>query len=103
MNKYGLHGKLTAKAGNREKLAQILLEAARLLSETKGCQLYVIGIDDNDEEAVWVTEVWDTKEDHENSLKVESTRALIAQAIPILDGMPEKGQELRVLGGLGIH
>ena len=102
MSKYGLHGKLKATAGNGDQLAAILLEAAELVAKAKGCHLYLIGKDKNDPDAVWVTEVWDSKEDHDNSLKAEDVRALIAKAIPILDGQPERGQELEILGGAGI-
>ena len=100
--KYGLHGRLQATAGKANQLAEILLKAAELVSTSKGCQLYVIGRDKNDEHAVWVTEIWDSKEDHDNSLKAPDVRALIGQAMPLLDGMPEKGQELEILGGTGI-
>jgi len=101
-NRYGLHGKLTATAGNRDKLATILLEAAKLVATAKGCQLYFVSIDNEDENTVWVTEAWDSKEDHDNSLKVEGVRELIGQAMPILAGVPQKGQELQILGGAGI-
>ncbi|HEV7346996.1 antibiotic biosynthesis monooxygenase family protein [Telluribacter sp.] len=102
-NKYGLHGKLKALSGNGDNLASILLEAAQLVSTAKGCHLYLVSRDTKEAEAVWVTEVWDSKEDHDNSLKVEGVRELIGRAMPLLDGMPEKGQELEVLGGAGIN
>jgi len=103
MNKYGLHGHLKATKGNGEKLASILLEASKLISTAKGCHLYVVSKDNAYNELVWVTEIWDSKEDHDNSLKVEGVKELIAQAMPILDGQPEKGQELEVLGGTGVE
>ena len=103
MNRYGLHGKLKATEGNGNKLAQILLEASALVSTAKGCHLYLVSKDQEDKDAVWVTEVWDSKEDHDNSLKVEGVRALISKAMPMLDGMPQKGQEFLVLGGAGIR
>ncbi|MBB6609883.1 antibiotic biosynthesis monooxygenase [Pontibacter sp. Tf4] len=101
--RYGLHGKLTASEGNRDKLAAILLEASRLVSTAKGCQLYLISTDKEDDNAVWVTEAWDSKEDHDNSLSVPGVRELIGQAMPILASMPQEGQELRILGGTGIN
>jgi quinol monooxygenase YgiN len=103
IKKYGLHGKLQAAEGKGEQLASILLKASQLVSSAKGCHLYLISEDKNDKDAVWVTEVWDSKEDHDNSLKGEGVRELISQAIPILAGQPEKGQELLVLGGAGIN
>ncbi|MEX1192644.1 MAG: antibiotic biosynthesis monooxygenase [Brumimicrobium sp.] len=99
MNKYLLHGKLTAKPGHREALANILIEASRLVTAVEGCKLYVVGLDHNDMHSVFVTEIWDSKEDHDNSLKIEEVRKLIMKAMPILDGQPTKGQEIEILGG----
>ncbi len=69
-NKYLLHGKLTAKAGQQKELADILIQASQLVSTAKGCQLYVVSHDREDEVSVYVTEIWDSKTDHDNSLKV---------------------------------
>ncbi|KAA3437082.1 putative quinol monooxygenase [Rufibacter hautae] len=102
MNKYGLHGKLTATQGNSDKLASILLEAAQLVSTAKGCRLYLVSKDRTQEDAVLVTEVWDSQEDHDQSLHVPGVRELISQAMPLLAGKPEKGQVLEILGGAGI-
>ena len=99
---YGLHGHLTAKEGQATALAQILLEAAALLQSAEGCHLYAIGLDKNKQDEVWITEIWDTKEAHDKSLNNPEVRALIGKAIPMLDRNPEKGQELDILGGLGI-
>lgn len=99
---YLLHGKLNAKAGHTDELTNILLEASKAVSTAKGCKLYVIGKDPNDLNAVFITEIWDSKEDHDNSLKEEGARELIMKAMPILDGQPTKGQELEILGGIGI-
>jgi len=79
-----------------------LLEASKRVSTAKGCKLYVIGKDENDENSVYVTEIWDSKDDHNNSLKVEGVRELIMKAMPILDGQPSKGQEIEILGRAGI-
>ncbi|MBS1757353.1 MAG: antibiotic biosynthesis monooxygenase [Bacteroidetes bacterium] len=99
---YLLHGKLQAKPNQANELADILLEASKLVSTAKGCKLYVIGKDENEPNSVYVTEIWDSKDDHDNSLKVEGVRELIMKAMPILDGQPTKGQELEILGGTGI-
>jgi len=102
MNKYLLHGKLTAKQGHRDELAAILIDASKLVSTAKGCNLYVIGAENTDKQSVFVTEIWDNKEDHDNSLKVEGVRELIMKAMPLLDGEPKKGQEIKILGGTGV-
>ena len=102
MSKYGLHGQIRSREGCNEKLTDILLEASRLVATVKGCRLYLVSKDNHDPNAVWVTEVWDSREDHDNSLKLENIKAIIMRAIPLIDGMPQKGQEFEVLGGPGI-
>ncbi len=99
---YGLHGKLVAKEGKAKELAQILLDASALMQSAKGCRLYVVSVDNDNLNEVWVTEIWDSKEDHGNSLNVPGVKELIGRAMPLLDGNPQKGQELEILGGLGI-
>ncbi|MBO6795447.1 MAG: antibiotic biosynthesis monooxygenase [Balneolaceae bacterium] len=102
MNKYGLHGALKAKEGKAENLAKILLKAAEMISTAKGCHLYLVSFDSENSDLVWVTEVWDSKEDHDNSLQMDGVRELISTAMPLLDGNPQKGQQLKILGGYGI-
>jgi len=103
MSKYGLHSKLKAIDGGRDKLIQILLEASKLVSAAKGCNLYLISKDRTDNNAVWVTEVWDSKEDHDASLNLESVKKSITSAMPLISGKPERGQELEIVGGKEIN
>ncbi|WP_033316945.1 putative quinol monooxygenase [Pontibacter roseus] len=102
MTQYGLHGRLNATPGNGENLAHILLQAAELVRTAQGCRLYLVSRDNSTPDAVWVTEVWDSQEDHDNSLLVPGVRELIGEAMPLLAGKPEKGQVLEVLGGVGL-
>ncbi|MEQ8879529.1 MAG: antibiotic biosynthesis monooxygenase family protein [Cyclobacteriaceae bacterium] len=102
MKKYGLHGKFNTQKGKADELADILIEASQIVSKAKGCQLYVISKDPSLRDAVWVTEIWDTKADHDASLSIPEVRSLITKAIPLIDGAPSKGQELEVMGGYGI-
>ena len=102
MSKYGLQGALRAQSGKGKELADILLEAAELLSPIEACQLYVVGRDAADPDLVWITEVWDSKEDQQDSLKMETVRALINKALPLMEHMPEKGLEMDIIGGKGV-
>jgi quinol monooxygenase YgiN len=102
MKKFGLHGKLSATTGNGDQLAQILLEASNLMTGNYGCHLYLVSKDKKDPDTIWITEVWNTREDHDRSLQIEGVKALISRAMPLLSGRPEPGLELEVLGGSGI-
>ena len=97
---YGLFGKFVAVEGGRDNLASILLEASKLLKENAGCIHYVVGKTENNND-VWVSEVWISKEAHDNSLTPENIRSLIMTARPLIQEMPE-GTEYEVLGGKGL-
>lgn len=98
---YSMTGKLIAKAGARDQLTNILLRAAEGVSRIPECRAYIVCEDVKDENSVWVFEMWDNKEAHDNSLKDGQTRALIAEAMPLLAAAPD-GAELRVAGGHGV-
>ena len=98
---YGLHGKMLAQDGQREALIGHLLEAARLLKDVVGCRLYVVSRATDDENGVWVTEVWDSAADHQASLQHPAVQTLIANARPIIAGMGDR-IEFEPVGGLGL-
>jgi len=102
MKRYGLHGRLTARSDKRNELADILLKAAGVLASLPNCHLYMVSIDKDNDTDIWITEVWDSKEDHDLSLQNPEVRSLIATGMPMIDGAPQKGRELTVLGGLGL-
>ncbi|WP_127130313.1 putative quinol monooxygenase [Georgenia sp. SYP-B2076] len=97
---YGLIGKLTAQAGRREELVDLLLQAAEALTRDPGCLHYVVSTSD-EPEAVWVWEVWADKAAHDASLEPADVRALIRAARPLIAGMSDQAG-LAVLGGKGL-
>lgn len=100
MSKYSLCGKFKAHAGKRDELLAILTDAANGMTDVKGCHLYIVHTDAKDENAIWVYELWDTKEDHDASLKLPGTPEMIARAMPLIDGKPE-GYQLEAVAGKG--
>lgn len=98
---YAMTGKIAALNGRRELLAEVLLRASRVVAELDGCRSYIVFEDMHDETALWVFETWDNKESHDASLQNEQVRSLIAEAKPMISGMPN-GTELRMIGGYGI-
>ncbi|HEX8149882.1 MAG TPA: antibiotic biosynthesis monooxygenase [Pyrinomonadaceae bacterium] len=100
-NRYGLYVRLRAQAGRGRELGEIMLKAARLVEGAEGCVLYVVNKAADGPDDIRVMEVWDSKEDHDNSLTLPGVRELIAQAMPLLAGKPE-GVTLEVLGGKGV-
>ena len=79
---YGLIGKMTAAPGQRDALIAILLESSG--SDMPGCLSYIIARDPTDGDAIWITEVWDTKASHDASLSLPAVRGAIAKARPLI-------------------
>ncbi len=102
MRRYGLFGELRAQAGQGEELAEILLEAAARMNDAPGCVLYILTQETGERDAVWVMEVWESEEDHNDSLQLPGVHQLIGQTVPILAQPPEGGMALNLLGGNAI-
>jgi quinol monooxygenase YgiN len=95
---YGLIGKMLAPPGQRDTLIQYLLEGT---SDMPGCLSYIVSKDALEENAIWITEVWDTKESHDASLQLPAIKATIAKARPLIAGF-EKGTATIPIGGQGL-
>jgi quinol monooxygenase YgiN len=95
---YGLIGKMVAAAGKRDELIAILLEDVGTMP---GCRSYVVAKDPAEPDAIWITEVWDSKASHEASLTLPAVRAAIAKARPLIAGF-EKGVTTTPVGGVGL-
>jgi quinol monooxygenase YgiN len=97
---YGYIGSMKTKAGHRDDVVAILLSGVDGLRQA-GCDLYVVSVSDADDVTIWVSEIWQTKEQHDASLQLLETKAAIGKAMPMLTGEFTR-QELTVIGGLGI-
>ncbi len=95
---FGLIARLRATDGDREELEQILLKA---LHDLPGCLSYVIARDLEDANAIWVTEVWEDEDSHEDSLKLPAVQQAIARAKPMIAGFDQR-VITRPVGGHGI-
>ena len=95
---YGLIGKINVLPGKRDALIAILIEG---LSDMPGCLSYVVAKDPTDADAIWVTEVWDSKSNHEASLSLASVRNAISLGKPFITGFGERF-ETEPVGGHGL-
>lgn len=84
---YGLIGKMLATPGQRDALIAILLQGTGAMP---GCLSYIVAKDSENEDAIWITEVWDTKESHAASLALPEVKKAITAAKPIIAGFGER-------------
>lgn len=95
-----MYGKVVAKPGQRDTLLQLLLQASRLLTPFPGCDLYIVNIVPSDPDTIWVTELWASEADCDDSLKMDSIKEVIAMARPLIAAF----ESIRLLpvGGKGL-
>ncbi len=95
---FGMIGKMRATAGERDALIALLLEGTQAMP---GCLSYIVAKDAADPDAIWITEVWDSRESHRASLQLPEIRAVIARARPLIAGF-ESATETEPVGGVGL-
>jgi len=84
---YGMIGKLTTAPGQRDALIAILLAGTKAMP---GCLSYIVAKDTKDDNAIWVTEVWDSEESHKASLSLPTVQAAISKGRPLISGFGER-------------
>lgn len=89
-------GTLGVKPGRRDELVAILTRPGTELREA-GCLRYDVGIDEEHPDTVFVSELWVSAEAHRSSLQLDSVRAAIAEAMPLLSGEMD-GFRFEVIG-----
>lgn len=93
---YGLIGKMKAHPGKRGELIAILTAGTAAMP---GCRAYIVAEDLNDADGIWISEVWDSKQHHADSLKLPAVQAAIAKGRPLIAGF-ESHVETRPVDGV---
>ena len=95
---YGLIGKMRIAAGKRDDAVALLLEGTK---DMPGCLSYIVALDPNDADAIWIAEAWDSAASHKASLGLPGVQKAIAQARPFITGFGERFETVPV-GGPGL-
>ncbi|MDQ0251208.1 quinol monooxygenase YgiN [Sphingomonas kyeonggiensis] len=94
---YGTIGKIKAQPGKRAELIALLSGGT---GDMPGCIAYLIAEDVKDAEGIWITEIWQSKQHHADSLKLPAVQAAIAKGRPLIAGF-ETHVETRPVAGVG--
>jgi quinol monooxygenase YgiN len=95
---YGLIGKMISKPGQRDSLLALISQGAENMP---GCLSYIVARDTENQDAIWITEVWIDEESHQASLQLPSVQNAIAQAMPLIESL-EPGIVTQPIGGVGL-
>ena len=87
-----------AAPGQRDALIAILLEASKAMP---GCRSYIVCKDVHDDDAIWISEVWDSQEQHAAALQLPAVQDAIAHGKPLIAGVGKRFETVPV-GGVGL-
>lgn len=96
MIKFGLSNSLYAKEGKSSALFKMLRTASKLALKQNGCRSYCVGQSTKDSNLIHVYEVWDSKEDHKNSLEDKEIRDLIDKTKELINFEEVKSEPLSI-------
>jgi hypothetical protein len=95
---YTLINKLTAKPGQRDRVAQLLIESGNLFDDN--ADVFSVISESARKPTCWVTDLWPAVR-NTRPRKQPELRPFLEQALPLLEGMPEQ-IEIRPIGGKGL-
>lgn len=86
---YGLLGQMMSQPGQRAALIAILSEGAGAMP---GNIAYLIGEDSANADALWIVELWDSKESHAASLTLPAVQEAIKKGRPLIAGFGTRAE-----------
>lgn len=92
---------MVATPGAGAALADGLLTVAEGMRSAAGCELYVVNRTPDEEDVVWVTEVWADEASSDAALNQDLGEAGLGAVLPLLAAPPEF-IELTPIGGPGL-
>lgn len=96
---YGLIGSFSAHPGKRDELIALMTAS---VGDMPGCLSYIVAKDTTDPDRLWITEVWDSAQSHEASLKISLVAETIEKAMPLIAGFGEH-TTTEPVGGKGLQ
>ena len=101
MSQHAVYTRFLTRPGQGKALVEILLKANHIVSDADGCRLYIINQDMDNDDHIWVTELWDSQEDHAISLTLDGCKELVVEASNLLTVPPDQ-IILKAIAGKGV-
>jgi quinol monooxygenase YgiN len=100
VTRFAQHTRIRAHPGKRDELIAKFLEAAEMQRDNPANELTLVSSSLDDEDVVYLTEVWTSDEEHERARESDEVQAWAAD-MPSLVGGPPETTPLDVAGGSG--
>ena len=99
MSRIARYGKVVAREGHGQDLADLLLAAAAELTGDPGCELYLVNRQTGQPDTIWVTELWRDQQALDASLEKIRGSDSVSAAMALVESW--EMIELDLLGGKG--
>ena len=101
MARFAQHARLRARPGKREQLVAKFLEVVDMQRGNPACELMLVSSSAEEDEVVFLTEVWTSPEEHERARQSSEVQAWAAEMPSLVAGAPEI-TPLAAEGGKGL-
>jgi quinol monooxygenase YgiN len=101
MPRFAQHSRLRARPGKRDELIAKFLEIPVMQAENPACELTIVSSSPEEDDIVFLTEVWTSAEEHERARQSSEVQAWAAE-MPSLVASPPEITPLVIEGGKGL-
>jgi quinol monooxygenase YgiN len=88
---WGLLGRMRAQPGKREELITALQESSR---DVPGKLVYLIQLEEDDPDAFWINEVWQTKAHYDACLTLPQVQHGMTVTRPLIAGIEHRTETI---------
>ena len=80
---FGQINKITTLEGKRDEVVRLVISGS---DQMPGCHSYIVAKDKDDDNTIWVSEVWDSAEMQNASMDIPDVRRSVEKAMPMIAG-----------------
>ena len=80
---------MRARPGKRDELAAKFLDVVDMQKENPACELMLVSLSPDEDDVVFLTEVWNSAEEHERARQSAEVQAWAEQMPSLVAGPPE--------------
>ena len=89
MTRFAQHSRLRARPGKRDELIAKFLEIPVMQADNPACELTVVSSSPEEDDVVFLTEVWSSAEEHERARQSPEVQEWAADMPSLVAGPPE--------------
>jgi quinol monooxygenase YgiN len=102
MSLHAQYTHFTSTTGKGKELVQVLMKVNNIVSKADGCRLFAISEEPENNDSIWVTEIWDSAEHQVISRSLDGAKELAVETNHLLI-QPPRQITLKTLAVKGVE